>query len=313
MIEIFGLTKTFGNIKAVDNISLKINEGEVFGFLGPNGAGKTTTIRMLCCLIKPDSGTAFINGHDIIEEPMEIRKKIGALTENPCIYERLTGRYNLEFFGKLYDVPENILQHRIDELLDIFDLTARADDKAGTYSKGMKQKLAIIRTLLHNPKIIFFDEPTAGLDPKASKDLRDYIKKLSVERKIIIVLCTHNLSEAEYLCDKIAVINKGKIIGIGRPKELSQLLWSGERTEIVLKNNFIEKGYSESTLKDIISKIPGINECIINKNKIRISTNSTEEVNPLIIKKLNSMDLDIIEVKILSHSLEDIYLSLIKE
>ncbi|MHA1696093.1 MAG: ABC transporter ATP-binding protein [Candidatus Helarchaeota archaeon] len=313
MIEIKGLSKNFKKIKALDNISLTVNEGEVFGFLGPNGAGKTTTIRILSCILKPDAGTALLDNYDIHEEPMKIRKLIGVLTENPCIYERLSGRYNLMFFGKLYDVPEDQIKQRVDELLTMFDLQDRSNDKSGTYSKGMKKKLAISRTMIHNPKIIFLDEPTTGLDPKASKDLRDYIKKLSIKRKITIFLSTHNLTEAEYLCDKIAVINKGKIIAIGRPNELSRMLWSGDRVEITLINDYKDKGISQSEIHDMISSIDGVNECIVNDNKIHLSLESAEKVNPIIIKKLISSGIDIVQAKIEGHSLEDIYLSLIKE
>ena len=313
MININELTMDFKDFRAVDNISLNIEEGDVFGFLGPNGAGKTTTIRMLSCIIKPTRGNAIIDGNDILNQPMEIRKKIGVLTENPCIYERLSGRYNLNFFGNLYEVPENILNQRVDELLTMFDLIDRADDKAGTYSKGMKQKLAVARTLLHNPKILFLDEPTSGLDPSASKNLRDYIKKLSEEKKMTIFLCTHNLTEAEYLCNKIAIINKGKIIGIGAPKELSRMLWSGDRSEITVINNYEEKGLTSDIIDHEITQIPGIKECIVEKDKIQISADSATEVNPIVIKKLISLDIDIIEARVLGHSLEDIYLSLIKD
>lgn len=313
VIELKNLTKLFKNITAVDNISLEIDEGEIFGFLGPNGAGKTTTIRILACVVKPTSGTAILDGYDILKDSMKIREIIGVLTENPCIYERLSGIYNLKFFGKLYGVPDNILDDRVDYLLDLFDLKGRANDKSGTYSKGMKQKLAIARTLLHEPQIIFFDEPTSGLDPKMSKNLRDYIKKLSQDRKITIFLSTHNLSEAEYLCDKIAVINEGKIIDVGKPKELSRRLWGGEKIEIKIQDNLEEKAITNSMITSKLSDIPGVNDVNIEDNIIYVSSKSAEDTNPQIIKDLVSLDLDIIEVKLLEHSIEDIYLQLIKE
>jgi len=313
MIEINDLTKQFGEILAVDHINLSINDGEVFGFLGPNGAGKTTTIRMLSCLLKPTLGTALINGYDILLDSMKIRKIIGVLTENPSIYERLTARYNLEFFGKLYEVPNDVLNKRIDELLNIFDLIDRADDKVSTFSKGMKQKLSIARTLVHNPEILFLDEPTAGLDPKASKDLRDYIKKLSKERNITIFLCSHNLTEAEYLCDRIAVINNGRIISEGTPKELSRKLWSYERTEVKLAENYLNKISDPNILINEIKSISGVDECYFEDSTLKIFLESAEKINPEIIRKLISLDLDLIEVKVIGHSLEDIYLSLITD
>jgi ABC-2 type transport system ATP-binding protein len=313
VIELKNLTKQFKNIIAVDNVSLEIDEGEIFGFLGPNGAGKTTTIRMLGCVVKPTSGTAILDGYDILKDSMKIRERIGVLTENPCIYERLSGIYNLKFFGKLYGVPDDVLDDRVEYLLNLFDLKDRANDKSGTYSKGMKQKLAIARTLLHEPQIIFFDEPTSGLDPKMSKNLRDYIKKLSQDRKITIFLSTHNLSEAEYLCDKIAVINEGKIIDVGKPKELSRRLWGGEKIQIRIRDNLKEKNITNSMITSSLSDIPGVNEVSLEDNIIYVSSKSAEDANPQIIKDLVSLDLDIIEVKLLEHSIEDIYLQLIKE
>ena len=233
MIRVENLVRKFGDFTAVDGISFEVADGEIFGFLGPNGAGKTTTVRMLSCIIKPSSGNAFLNGFNIIDNPLEIRKNVGTLTENPCLYEKLTSFANLDFFGKLYDVPDGIRSQRINEILEMFDLYDRKDDKVGTFSKGMKQKLAIARSLLHNPQIVFLDEPTSALDPRTAKGIRDYIKKLSESGKHIIFICTHNLTEAEYLCDRVAVINHGKIVGIGSPNELRRTLWKGERIEIV--------------------------------------------------------------------------------
>ncbi|NVM30892.1 MAG: ABC transporter ATP-binding protein [Candidatus Helarchaeota archaeon] len=306
MIRVKNLGKHFGDLKAVDGITFEVENGEIFGFLGPNGAGKTTTIRMLSCIIKPTTGNAQLNGYNIVEDQMEIRKMVGVLTENPCLYERLTPVYNLDFFGKLYEVPDALRAQRIDEILEMFDLTERKEEKVETFSKGMKQKLALARTLLHNPKIIFLDEPTAALDPKTAKGVRDYIKKLSEGGKHIIFICTHNLSEAEYLCDRVAVIDHGKIVGIGSPEDLSRDLWKGERVEIVLKN------YNK-LIEQAIKELGPIKNYEFKDNRLNLDVQETSEDNPLIVETLVKAGAQIISVEVKRHSLEEVYLNLVKD
>lgn len=306
MIQVKNLSKTFGNLKAVDDITFEIEKGEIFGFLGPNGAGKTTTIRLLSCIIKPTTGTAFIDGLNILDHAMDIRKIVGVLTEHPCLYERLSPVYNLEFFGKLYEVPEGVRAQRIEELLTMFDLIDRKDEKIETFSKGMKQKLALARALLHNPKIVFLDEPTAALDPKIAKGVRDYIKKLSEEKEQITFISTHNLTEAEYLCDRVAVIDHGKIVGIGSPDELSKDIWKGQQVQIALKNYNTQ---IQQTLKelDIIKRFEFQN------NILRIDVENTMSDNPRIIEALVKAGAQIVSAEIKKHSLEEVYLNLIRD
>ena len=306
MIRVKNLTKHFDDLKAVDGISFTVEKGEIFGFLGPNGAGKTTTIRMLSCIIEPTNGNAHLNGYNIRENKMEIRRMVGILTENPCLYERLTPIYNLDFFGKLYDVPDADRARRINEILEMFDLYDRKDEKVETFSKGMKQKLALARALLHDPDIIFLDEPTAALDPKIAKGVRDYIKKLGKGGKKIIFICTHNLTEAEYLCDRVAVIDHGRIAGIGSPDELSKDIWKGEQVEIVLKNFNHE---IEQALRDleVITSYDYQKPCLL----IDVKDISTD--NPIIIETLVKSGAQIISAKIKQHSLEDIYLNLVRD
>ncbi|HUY00773.1 MAG TPA: ABC transporter ATP-binding protein [Candidatus Deferrimicrobium sp.] len=306
MIRVKNLRKQFGDLKAVDGITFDVADGEIFGFLGPNGAGKTTTIRILSCIIKPTMGNAYLNGYNVLDNPMEIRKMVGILTENPCLYERLTPVYNLDFFGKLYEVPDTVRAQRIEEILRRFNLYDRKEEKVETFSKGMKQKLALARSLLHNPKIIFLDEPTSALDPKTAKGVRDYIKELSEGSKHIIFVCTHNLTEAAYLCDRVAVIDHGRIVGIGSPEELSRDIWKGERVEIILKN------YNE-TMEQAIKNLGVIKSYEYQEPSLKIDVEDTSIANPLIISTLVNAGAQIISAEVKKHSLEEVYLNLVRD
>jgi ABC-2 type transport system ATP-binding protein len=306
MIRVENLGRQFGDFKAVNGITFEVSDGEIFGFLGPNGAGKTTTVRMLSCVIKPSTGNAFLDGLNIRDNPLEIRKNVGLLTENPCLYEKLTSVANLDFFGKLYDVPNEFRPQRINEILEMFDLYDRKDDKVGTFSKGMKQKLSIARALLHNPKVVFLDEPTSALDPKTAKGIRDYIKKLGESGNHIVFICTHNLTEAEYLCDRVAVINHGKIVGVGSPNELRKSLWKGERIEIALKN------YNE-TLEQALKDLNVVKAYIYEEPYLKVDIDDSTIANPLIISSLVNAGAQIITVEVVKQSLEEVYLNLIRD
>ncbi|HMF30977.1 MAG TPA: ABC transporter ATP-binding protein, partial [Candidatus Lokiarchaeia archaeon] len=207
MIDIENLTKNYGTLTAVDDLTLHVEEGEVFGFLGPNGAGKTTTVRMLCCIIEKTSGSAQVGGFDIGNkiDHKKIRQIIGLLPENPGLYDELSAYKNLDFFGKLYKIPLATRQERIEALLKQMDLWAKKDIATGTFSKGMKQKLAIARALIHDPKVLFLDEPTASLDPEATKMVRDTILELKAEKRTIF-LNTHMLDEADRICDRVGIL-----------------------------------------------------------------------------------------------------------
>ena len=223
MIDTENLTRTFGNLTAVDNLTLHIEKGEVFGFLGPNGAGKTTTIRMLACLISPTKGTATVAGYNIQKDPLKVRQSVGILTENPSLYERLTAYENMNFFAEAYGITDaSERQKRIQELLEFFHLWERRNDKVAGFSKGMKQKLAIVRATIHRPPVLFLDEPTAGLDPEAAKEIRDLMAKLSLHEKRTILLSTHRLEDAEKLCRRIMIMNRGRCLLIGTPDELRE-------------------------------------------------------------------------------------------
>lgn len=222
MIILKNLTKNFDKIVAVDNISLDIKDGEVFGLLGQNGAGKTTIIHMLATLLKPTSGTAEINGYDIVKDSSKVRKNIGIVFQAPSSDDMLTGFENLKIHSYLYGVPSKLRLDRIEELLKLVGLYERKDDIVKKYSGGMRRRLEIARGLIHKPKVIFLDEPTLGLDPNSRKSMWSYIQKLVKEEKITIILTTHYMEEADKLCDRIGFINKGKIIAIDTPEQLKR-------------------------------------------------------------------------------------------
>ena len=217
------LSKYYGKgskIKAVDELDLEVYEGETFGLLGPNGAGKTTTVRLLNCIIKPTSGIATVNGYDIVKEETEVKRVTGLLAESPGLYEKLSAYEFLEFMGALYDVPNNILTERIDDLLKLFGLHDRRDHLLEGYSRGMKQKILIASALIHDPPILFLDEPTSMLDPRAALMVKDLIKKLADTAGKTIFICSHILPVVEELCDRIGIINQGRLIALGTVDEI---------------------------------------------------------------------------------------------
>ncbi len=217
------LSKYYGKrgvIKAVDDLNLEVYEGETFGLLGPNGAGKTTTVRLLNCIIKPTRGTAIVNGYDILKQENDVKRVTGLLAESPGLYEKLSAFEFLEFMGALYDVSEEILPKRIDDLLKLFSLDDRRDYLLEGYSRGMKQKVLIAAALIHDPPILFFDEPTSMLDPRASLMVKDLIKKLANSAGKTIFICSHILPVVEELCDRIGIINQGRLIGLGTVDEI---------------------------------------------------------------------------------------------
>ncbi len=215
MIKIESLTKSFGRIKALDDLNLEIKRGELLGIIGPNGAGKTTAIRMACCILKPDFGDIKIDGISIHEDPIRIKSMIGYLPEEPNLYERFKAKDLLKYFAELYGVPKNEINGRIDELLELVGMTERKDDRINTFSKGLRQRISVARALVHDPEIIIFDEPTMGLDPATANSIRDFVRNLKGNKTMI--LCTHYMAEADSLCDRVAILNKGKIIDVGTP------------------------------------------------------------------------------------------------
>ncbi|MFH1783829.1 MAG: ABC transporter ATP-binding protein [bacterium] len=221
MLKLINLTKRFISLTAVDNLNLEIPKGEIFGFLGPNGAGKTTTIKIMCGLLKPTEGQVIIDGFDIQKEPEAAKQRIGLIPDNPFIYPKLTGREFLHFIGNLYKLPWHEQDEKIPELLAMFELTSWADDLIESYSHGMQQKLVMSGVLLHNPKIIFLDEPMVGLDPKSAKLVKEIFFNLSA-RGVTIFMSTHTLEIAEKMCHRIGIIQEGKIIALGTKDTLQE-------------------------------------------------------------------------------------------
>ena len=303
MISVQNLTKKFGNLTAVDNISFEIPEGEIFGFLGPNGAGKTTTIRMLATLIAPTSGKISIDGRDTHSNSDYIRNIVGILTETPGMYEKNTAYDNLKFFASFYKAEPSIININIEKFLKMFELWDRRNDLVVTFSKGMKQKLAIARALIHEPKVLFLDEPTASLDPESAYMVRNFINNLR-EEKITVFLSTHNLEEAQDLCTLVCIIKK-RIIKMA---VLSELQNSKE-----IKN--FDLGLKENPKKyiSIFNKYKDKIQFSFSDNNVNLKIKDFEDVNPLIIKDLVNDGAQILYFNENKESLENIYLELIKD
>jgi ABC-2 type transport system ATP-binding protein len=247
MIKIESLTKSFGRIKALDNLNLKIKQGELLGIIGPNGAGKTTAIRMACCILKPDFGDIKISGISIHEDPIKIKSMIGYLPEEPNLYERFKAKDLLKYFAELYGVPKNDINGRIDDLLELVGMTERKDDRINTFSKGLRQRISVARALVHDPDIIILDEPTMGLDPATANSIRDFVRNLKGNKTMI--LCTHYMAEADSLCDRVAILNKGKIIDVGTPGYLKSKIHGDVILKVRIQNHDDVTSYEEQLTK----------------------------------------------------------------
>jgi ABC-2 type transport system ATP-binding protein len=301
MIHTQNLTKQFGDQLAVDRLTLDIDEGEVFGFLGPNGAGKTTTIRMLTSLITPTAGSARVLGYEVGREDQQIRRNVGILTETPGMYDRLSAHRNLAIFARLYEVEKVDVQ--VEKYLKLLGLWERRDDPVGEFSKGMRQKLAIGRALLHEPRVLFLDEPTAALDPEASRLVHDFITELKEQRRTIF-LCTHNLDEADRLCDRVAVF-KTRLRVVDTPGRLRRQVY-GRQVVIHLR------GPAEGYLPGV-QALPFVKEAEVHEGKLLLTLDDPESDNPAIIRQLVNEGAEVQFVGEVRYSLEDVYLQLVKE
>jgi ABC-2 type transport system ATP-binding protein len=217
---------------AVDHVNINVKKGEIFGLLGPNGAGKTTMIRMLCTLTYPAEGTATVAGYDIVKEGSKVREHIGLVSEKMIMYDRLTAYENLKLFGKLYNIPKDALEKRIYKLLNLVHMEKWAKSQIGTFSTGMKQRINVIRALLNVPEILYLDEPTLGLDPQSSSEIREFIKRINIENNTTIILTTHQMLEADVLCDRVGIIDKGKIVALDTPTNLKRIVAGGNITSV---------------------------------------------------------------------------------
>lgn len=264
-IETKNLTKKFGSLTAVNKVNLEVDQGEIFGLLGPNGAGKSTFISMLCTILKPSSGTALVEGYDILKEASKVRRSIGIVFQDPSIDDRLTGMENMEMHADLYDVPRDVMHSRIEEVLQLVELEDRSSNYVNTYSRGMRRRLEIARSLIHYPKVLFLDEPTIGLDPQSREYIWNYIKDLKEQENITIILTTHYMEEADKLCDRIAIIDQSKIIALDTPKTLKDEL--GGETIIIESsdNDLLSNKIEDAKLADNILKTENeLNLCVKN-------------------------------------------------
>ena len=299
IIEVVNLTKKYGELVAVNNVSFEVKEGEIFGLLGPNGAGKTTLISMLCTILRPTSGTAKVNGFDIVKEEDKVRKSIGIVFQDPSLDNRLTGMENIELHASLYGIPKDERKKRIKEVLELVGLEDKANILVRNYSGGMKRRLEIARALIHYPKVLFLDEPTIGLDPQTRVNIWEYIVKLAKREKITIFLTTHYMEEADFLCNRVAIIDEGKIIAIDSPENLKRKIGGDaliieadnkEKTkEVVLKLSFVKK----------VSEVDG---------KIYVNIENSEENLPSVFEVLRNNNIKIKSISVRKPSLNDVFI-----
>jgi ABC-2 type transport system ATP-binding protein len=300
-IETDQLTRAFGSLIAVDQLTLSIPEGSVFGFLGPNGAGKTTTVRMLAALIAPTSGTAVVAGYKLGEQNQSIRRSVGILTETPGLYDRLSAFENLVFFGQLYDLDARRAAQQAEHFLRDLDLWDRRDEKVGGFSKGMRQKLAIARALLHEPQVVFLDEPTAGLDPEAARTVLNFIKSLRAEGRTI-VLTTHILPEADEMCDLICIFQT-HLIRVDSPEGLRAGLFH-QGVEVRMTSNAAD-------FINAAKALPFVKDVVATDNTLTVQVDDPDEQSPALVQALIAAGGQIRSVAPISHSLEDVYMQLV--
>jgi ABC-2 type transport system ATP-binding protein len=303
VIEASHLTRTFGDLTALDDVSFSVEAGEVFVVLGPNGAGKTTTVRLLNGVLIPSAGSVRVVGLDPAAHGRDVRRRTGVLPAAPALYERLTARQNLEFFGTLYGVPERRLPGRVGELLRSFGLAERAGDRVRSFSTGMKQRLALARTLIHDPEVIFLDEPTTGLDPEAARQTVDLIEQMSRESGRTFFLCTHNLAEAERLCHRVAVLNRGRLLALGTVPELARSLGRGLWVDIDLVRPL------GAAAREGLRRLPGVLEIRADTTRLAVEV-ETAGATPAVVAELVRQGGEILRVDPRRPTLEDVYFAL---
>jgi ABC-2 type transport system ATP-binding protein len=300
-IETNDLTKVYGQSVAVDHLTLTVEKSEIFGLLGPNGAGKTTLIRMLTTVVEPTDGTAQVAGYDIRRDPVRVRKSIGVVSQAMTLDVELSGWENMELYGKCYDVPREIRRERIEELLDVVGLADKAGSTVGTYSGGMRRRLELVRSLIHRPKILFLDEPTAGLDPQARNAVWEHLKKIHKEESIAITITTHHLDEAEVLCDRVAILDYGKPVALGTPQDLKRKIVGGDVVEVEF--SILPSGALEA--------LKGSDFCLGVKEEdstLRILVKSGAEAVPRIVELVNAKGGKIRSITSREPTLDDVFL-----
>lgn len=303
MISATNLHKSFGDFHAVRGISLEVKSGEVLALLGPNGAGKSTTVRLLATILRPTSGHASVGGYDVVEAPEQVRAQIGLMTEYPALYSRMTAFDYLLFFARLQHIPRSEASRRVEELLTRFELWDARKRKLDSFSRGMKQKVALIRAMLHDPAVLFLDEPTTAMDPQSARVVRDSIAHLRDNRRVI-VLCTHNLQEAEALADTIAVIRNGQIVAYGTAAELRHQLLGEPVWEIQTAAPL------EGAEERLLDLVPVERQA---PDRLRYRTKDARALNPLLLERLHTAGVAVISLSEMPRSLESVYLRIIGE
>lgn len=304
MIEANQLVKRFNDFVAVNGVSLHVEAGEVVALLGPNGAGKTTTVRMLAGLLVPSEGTARVAGFDVLQDPIEVRRRVGVLTEAPGLYLRSTATEYLDFFGAAYSVPKALRAERAAQLLNRFGMAADAHRRLSEFSKGMQQKLALIRCMLHDPPVLLLDEPTSAMDPLSARLVRDAILELKKDARGIVI-CTHNLTEAEELADRIAIIRRGQIIADGTPAELKQRLLGSPLMELRLAGP--ANGLMAALSAQLAVRVEACGD-----SWLRYRTTDPSHDNPRVLRWLAEREVDVVTLSEVPRRLEDVYLNVVK-
>ena len=304
MIHADSVMKAFGTKQALAGMSFFVPEGQIHGLLGPNGAGKTTTTRVLACLLLPDAGNAWVAGHNVAERPDLVRASIGILTEVPGLYERLNALEYLDFFGQIHDLPGPQRHARIEELMRLLDVWEMRKERLRSFSKGMKQKIAIARTLIHKPRVLFFDEPTAALDPEAAKTVRDHLVDLIGHERCTVLLCTHNLAEAERICSRLSIVQNGRAIAEGTPEELKAAV--ARSVELTLRSVAPEH-------VEIVRSVPGVEDLSSQNGTITYRTVDAGRVNPAVVRHVVAAGAEIISLQMENVALEDAYLHLMRK
>ena len=303
-IEVNSLTKEFGNFKAVDNISFQVEEGEIFGFLGPNGAGKSTTMMILTTLLKPTSGYALVGGHNVVSEAKKVRKKIGYVQQEISVDEFLTGRENLYLHARINQVPNNQINSRIDEVIELVELTEKQDKATLTYSGGMRKRLDIANGLLSRPSVLFLDEPTVGLDIQTRRKIWEYIRKIRQDFGMTIFVTTHYMEEADNLCDRIGIIDFGKIQIIDKPKSMKSAIGNE-----IITFSLVDGKANQDELINQISKIEFVKEVKNKQDLIKVLSTKSNEVIPKIFQESMNLGINISSLSLKQPTLDDVFIS----
>ena len=303
-IEVDSLTKEFGNFKAVDNISFKVEEGEIFGFLGPNGAGKSTTMMILTTLLKPTSGRALVGGYDVMSDAKKVREKIGYVQQEISVDEFLTGRENLYLHARINQIPRNLIKSRIDDVLELVELGEKKDQASLTYSGGMRKRLDIANGLLSRPAVLFLDEPTVGLDIQTRRKIWGYIKKIRKDFGMTVFISTHYMEEADNLCDRIGIIDHGKIQVIDTPKSMKSAIGNE-----IISFNLVDGQANQDAIIDQIGKIEFVKEVKNKEGLITVFSTKSNEVIPKIFQESANLDMKIRSLTLKQPTLDDVFIS----